>query len=451
MSRAGSSPPIIDKYLIVPVAACVYALIAYPMILAACSPTDTECLRESRLESKIFWPTVAVIAIVLTVRNRSRLTLPPHIVCLFAYLAFAGASVLWAFRPELSFIRFAQQVMIVTSIVLPTLIAGRKADLMRGLFLCFALASILNVMFVLDPPPVFPKNATPGYTGYFPGKNYLGECAAVACLLAFHEILYPGRRRALGIVVAVVAASLLFLSNSKTALGLVLLAPLLAGLTLISRKIMRISPVIIPLSILFAYVVLSSVSNVDIYRLSYAIYGESTFTGRKFIWDFAHYEIGRRPLLGWGYQSFWLVGPDAPSIVDATGWIKTMPNAHNGYLDAILEMGYVGLAFLLIFVIATLHASGRLADRDPARGWLVLSLAFFVIIGNGLESTWMRAFEFLWVVFLIVAAEIGRHWQPFRPGDLSHAVNAARRTTPRVRRSERNSRAVKGGVPPCPV
>jgi O-antigen ligase len=91
-----------------------------------------------------------------------------------------------------------------------------------------------------------------------------------------------------------------------------------------------------------------------------------------------------------------------------------MPNAHNGYLDATLEMGYVGLALLGIFVIATLHSSGRLADRDPARGWLVLSLAFFIIIYNGLETAWMRGFEFLWVVFLILAAEIARYWQPLR-------------------------------------
>ncbi len=62
-----------------------------------------------RPENRIFWPAMAAISLVLAVRNRPprRLTLPPHIICLLAYLAFAGASVLWAFRPELSFIRFA--------------------------------------------------------------------------------------------------------------------------------------------------------------------------------------------------------------------------------------------------------------------------------------------------------------------------------------------------------
>ena len=56
-----------------------------------------------------------------------------------------------------------------------------------------------------------------------------------------------------------------------------------------------------------------------------------------------------------------------------------MPNAHNGYYDTMLEMGYVGYALLVIFIIATLHAIGRVADRDPARAWLVLSLALYVI------------------------------------------------------------------------
>ena len=59
-----------------------------------------------------------------------------------------------------------------------------------------------------------------------------------------------------------------------------------------------------------------------------------------------------------------------------------MPNGHNGYYDTMLDLGYVGLAFLLVFIIATLHGIGRVADRDPARAWLVLSLALFVILYN---------------------------------------------------------------------
>jgi hypothetical protein len=84
-------------------------------------------------------------------------------------------------------------------------------------------------------------------------------------------------------------------------------------------------------------------------------------------------------------QSFWLAGLNAPSIVDAPkgygrSWIGAMPNAHNGYYDTTLEMRYVGLVLLLVFIIATLHAIGRVADRSPVRAWPVLSLALYIIV-----------------------------------------------------------------------
>jgi exopolysaccharide production protein ExoQ len=177
---------------------------------------------------------------------------------------------------------------------------------------------------------------------------------------------------------------------------------------------------------------LSSISGIHMNRLSYMLYGDSTFTGRSIIWDFAESEIARSPLLGWGYQSFWLVGPDAPSIVDAPGWVMLMPNAHNGYYDTTLELGYIGYALLAVFIIATLHAIGRVADRDPARAWLTLSLALYIIMWNYLESLWMRGFEFLWVVFLIVVAEIGRYWQPLPLIRAAFGSRTPRSRTPRL-------------------
>jgi exopolysaccharide production protein ExoQ len=419
LGRPRFSTPMIDKCAIVPISVCVFALIVSPLLIFLTAPDvwTMQSIMEARPENRIFWPAMAAISVVLAVQNRSRLgrhTLPPHIICLLAYLAFAGASVLWAFSPEQTLTRFVQQVMIVMSIVLPAMLAARTADMMRGLFLCFAFASILNVFFVLGGSvtivPYRSMVVNIGYQGYFLGKNYLGECAAVAFLLSFDEMLYPSRRRALGIIVVVIATLLVFLSGSKTALGLAFISPFLAILTLIVRKITRISPAIILLSIPLCYGVLSSVSNFNMDRVSYMLYGDSTFTGRTIIWDFAQYEIERRPLLGWGYQSFWLV-PNSPKF-EAPGWVKMMPNAHNGYYDTMLEMGYIGLALLVVFVTATLHAIGRVADRDPARARLVLSLALFIILYNYLESLWMRGFEFLWVVFVILAAEIGRYWRP---------------------------------------
>jgi O-antigen ligase len=416
MEGARSSTRTIGGYALIPILACVYATIVFPLIIVSCDPTDSACLMEARPESKIFWPALAAIAAVLAIRNFSRLSFPPHILWLFGYLALAGASVLWAFKPEASFIRFTQQAMIVVSIVVPALLAARQSDMMRGLFLCFAIATILNVFFVIGRPPIDTKFATWGYPGYFSGKNYLGECEAIAALLALNETLYPGKRRVFGVVIAITAVVLLLLSNSKTALGLLFLTPALAGATLLIRKATRFSPAIILLSIPVCWLVLTTLTGFSIYRISYILYGDPTFTGRSIIWDFVESEIEHRPLLGWGYQSFWLVGPDAPSIVNAPGWVKDMPNGHNGYLDVKVELGYVGYALFLAFIITTLHAIGRVADRAPTRAWVLLTLALQIIITNGLESIWMRGFEMLWIVFLILVAEIARYWKPLRAG-----------------------------------
>jgi O-antigen ligase len=398
----------------------VSPLLIYASVAGLPAAEAQDLMMAPRPENKIFWPTLAAVAIVLAVRNRSRLVglpWPPHIICLFAYLAFAGASVLWAFKPELSFTRFVLEAMIVTSIALPAMLANRTADMMRGVFLCFAFASILNVFFVLGQSPLINSNGENiGYPGYFTFKGTLGECAAITFLLSLHEMLYPGLRRALAIVAIIIATWLIFVSQSKGSLGLAFISPLLAQLTLIAGKKMRISPAIVLLPIAFCYELLSRIPGLNIMnRISWHLYGNYTFSGRAFIWNFVNYEMGRRPLLGWGYQSFWLAGPDAPSVVEAPGWIATMPSAHNGYLDTQLDTGYVGFAIFIAFLIATLHAAGRLTDCDPARARLVLSLTLFIILTNTIESTWMHGQDILWVMFVIPAAEIARYWQPFRP------------------------------------
>jgi exopolysaccharide production protein ExoQ len=426
--RARSSGPMIDKCAIVAVLAVAYVIIVSPLLAvifpnpsAGTSPIERlQTMMTPRPENKIFWPALVAISVGLAVKNHSRLarlTWPPHIICLLALLAFCGASVLWAFKLEFSFTRFVLQVMIITSTVLPVMLADRTADVMRGVFLCFALALILNVFFVLNQSPILYEDGTiTGYPGYFSFKGILGECAVITFLLSLHEMLYPGFRRAVGIIVAGIAIWLILASYSKGSLGIAIIAPSLAALILIAGKKMRVSPAIVLLPIALCFEVLSAIPGLDfISRISWHLYGNYTLSGRTLIWDFVHYELGRRPLLGWGFNSFWQVGPDSPNIVEAPGWIKQMPSGHNGYLDMHLELGHVGYPFLIIFIGVTLHALGRVAERDPTRAWLLLSLALFIIITNMIESVWMRGQDMQWLVFLILVAEIGRYWGSFPP------------------------------------
>ena len=107
--------PMLDKFAMIPTFACAFSLIVAPLLLFLVPPGKN--MFEARLENRIFWPIMAAISIVLFVTNRYRpdkLNIPPHITWLVLYLAFAGTSSLWALEPESSFIRFIQQVMIVT-------------------------------------------------------------------------------------------------------------------------------------------------------------------------------------------------------------------------------------------------------------------------------------------------------------------------------------------------
>jgi exopolysaccharide production protein ExoQ len=269
---------------------------------------------------------------------------------------------------------------------------------------------------------------------------------------------YPGFRRALAIVVSLLAGILIVMSDSKTALALAIACPILAVIVLAIRRTMRISPAVLLVSILLGYIVVSELTGFTMYRVSYILYGDPTFTGRSYIWDFAFSKIADRPLLGWGYQSFWLVGSDAPSVVDAPGFVKSMPNAHNGYFDTMLELGYLGWGLLMAFILTTLHAVGRVADRYYGRAWSMLTIALYVIIYNGLESFWMRGYEFLWVVFLVLAVDIRRYLLPLPI--TSAAERAIRSASPlaarvrlRPRRDEsdqeasRVSRPLRGAQP----
>jgi O-antigen ligase len=255
-----------------------------------------------------------------------------------------------------------------------------------------------------------------GYPGYFSFKGTLGEFAAIAFLFSLYETFRPGWRKGLGLIIIVTSIYLVAASESKGSLGCAILAAILAIIVLFAARNLRVSASVVLLPPLISYAVLSQVVGNLINRISWYIYGNYTLSGRAFIWYFVNSEIAKSPLLGWGYRSIWLVGPDSPILVDAGGWIGRMPSAHNGYYDTILDTGYIGLVVFLIFIFTTLHAIGRVADRDPARAWLLLSIALFIILQNFLETGWMRGDDVLWLPFVIVVAEAGRYWRPFHSG-----------------------------------
>jgi O-antigen ligase len=109
-----------------------------------------------------------------------------------------------------------------------------------------------------------------------------------------------------------------------------------------------------------------------------------TLSGRAFIWPEVTYFASQRLLFGYGYESFW-----TPAHIDTIssnlGW--GLREAHNAYLEALLSLGLIGLAVLLLVAGAALVASirGYHATRNPAY-LLPLGLTVFSLINAGCES-----------------------------------------------------------------
>jgi exopolysaccharide production protein ExoQ len=400
-----------DKCMIVPILAVSYCLIIAPLLMFLFpSPNITA----PRIENKLFWPALTTVALIcFALRNRSRLNWPPHIIWLTAYCALAGASILWAFKPAISFSRFISEMMLLICIIPPALVASRTTDMMRAVFFLCALASVVNAVLILGgySQESMADGGKIGYPGYFSFKGELGEFAAFAIFFSVYQIFERSWRRALGLIIVVIDIYLMVASESKGAFGFVILAAILSTIVLFVGRQLRVSPLIVVLPVAGCYLALAQIIGNLGNRISWYAFGNYTFTGRTFIWDVVHIEIEKSPLLGWGYRSIWLVGPDSPVLADAWGWIRKMPSAHNGYLDTILDTGYIGLVLFIVFIGATLHAIGRVVDRDRGRAWLLLSISLFIILINFLETGWMRG-DALWFMFVLVVAEAGRYWQP---------------------------------------
>ncbi len=411
-----------DWSLFIPVLALCFVLIFGPLLGqlsigdSGLKGVEKYAAPPPSIENRIVWPLLAASSVFLIFHRRSRLNLrffrSAPLLCLFAYLLLAGASIVWAYSQEYAQQRFVKALLILAPLILPFSQFARRTEIFSMIFGCYTVSIFLNMLFVLNQDPMrvgsIDEAGALAYPGYFGFKGYLGECASIAIIMAVCELFLAGRRRILSVIVIMISTWLLFASKSKGSLAITISAISLASIALLIHRLARMSLALILSVVPLTYFMLSLVINNLVNKLSYFFYNNPSLTGRTYIWDFVNLEISRRPALGWGFQSFWLVGPQAPSVVDAPGWIKDMPFTHNGYLDTELQTGSIGLIIFVMFLFATLHAIGHVRENSPRHAWLLLSIALYVMLTNLLEVVWFAS-DPLWVLFVLVMAESCRY------------------------------------------
>ncbi len=127
---------------------------------------------------------------------------------------------------------------------------------------------------------------------------------------------------------------------------------------------------------------------------------DPTLTDRTIVWQDC-LALVENPLLGTGFESFWM-GERLAKLWAKWWW---HPNqAHNGYVEMYLNLGIIGILFFICFVIDTFRKIGRelLTNYEFAR--LKFGFFFAILALNYAEATF-KGVSIVWTVFNIIAIE----------------------------------------------
>lgn len=103
---------------------------------------------------------------------------------------------------------------------------------------------------------------------------------------------------------------------------------------------------------------------------------DATLTGRLDIWKALVPFAKKNILLGYGFGGFWTTALREDIAA----------HSHNGYLDAILDLGIVGLSLFLLFILSAMLKTIKLiVTRKIDLSFFFLSLVFVILVRNVAE------------------------------------------------------------------
>jgi len=146
---------------------------------------------------------------------------------------------------------------------------------------------------------------------------------------------------------------------------------------------------------------------------------DPTLSARTHIWTGSIDKIMAQPLLGYGRAAFWVPDSQPAYEVGAIASKGFVPaHAHNGFMDAALEIGLLGLGILLLGLLMTYGLALRRAynAREPEDLWPFTFLTL-MIISNMTETVLITRTSPYWVMYMVIFLSL-RLW-PKRTGQLA--------------------------------
>lgn len=290
------------------------------------------------------------------------------------FLLFAAASIIWSQDRSHTARAVAELGFTVASAALVARALSPKSfvSLVAGTCLIGTVASVL----FLGPELI--RELTTGYPvrGIFLGsKNSFGAVQALLILAGIWMALDRKReaiRRLFALLCVGCGAVLLVASKSATAVGS-LVPALVCSLAVFSvgritprgRAILLIATFLLTTAAIVALISIDS----SVYMQFLEVSGrDASLTGRTTLWLWADRMIANNPILGVGYEAFWIQGnPYAEELwrLFAIRW-RSGFHFHNQWYQIAVELGYTGLAIALATFVATCLRVASWAVRRPS-------------------------------------------------------------------------------------
>ncbi len=326
---------------------------------------------------------------------------------LTAFLAFALLSVLWSDFPFVSFKRWFRDLgnYLVVLVILsdPKPVEAVRTVLRRLCYLLIPLSILMMKYFPSTGMTYNPWTGTRMYSGPTSSKNSLGVVCLISGVFFFWDTMtrWSDRKRRstkqillMNGAFIVMTLWVLKLADSATSRACLVIGCLVivAAQSKAFKRRPALLKTLLPVG-LCLYPILAFGLNMKA-ELAGAVGRNPTFTDRTAIWKFLP-SMQTNPLVGTGYDSFWL-GPRLQAIWSSP--IGDINEAHNGYLEVYLNLGIVGLFLLSAFLIASYRAICKRLTPFSSLAALTLALWTVLLIYNVTESAF--AWQIMWVVFL---------------------------------------------------
>ena len=318
------------------------------------------------------------------------------------FLLFAFLSVAWSDYPFLTMRRSMRlSIELCTLILISMSYVNEVNRLLRIVFFVFLAVAIADIISLAAPSLSFTEI---GFNGVHYHKLEAGQFILFAMPIFAIGFLNSGvsRFRLLGLLGLAICLVLFPLTRAKTAW---ITAPLAIAAVLICKTMRRRGAGIwlIPLLVIALVLSLATIVLADL-TPSYLIeevFGDPTLTGRDVIWRFVFDKFRDHEIFGVGYGALWQVGTDVTNRLEYLYNIYAVNQAHNGYIDILVQTGVVGFVILLLTLLVVLRRLTQAIIAAPSGILSVPLYAMFLFVCmltlNLTDSSFFWAASYDWI------------------------------------------------------